>query len=171
MIYHRLAVIGHTLFPAWINRAIVNIFPRGTTIHSIKEIANTLSVRSREIYNTKRQALEKGEAEIPKQVTKGKDVMSLFSASHHQPYNVRRQLAYMAVRANAAADPKDRLSVNEVAEQMSLVDTDGDVYLHLIVVSGYSFSQPRIRRRTCCPASSNSLQPTRMFRIGSVKSY
>ena len=122
MIYHRLAVIGHTLFPAWINRAIVNIFPRGTTIHSIKEIANTLSVRSREIYNTKRQALEKGELEITKQVAEGKDVMSLFSAYHYQctsyNLNVGRQLAYMAMRANAAADPKDRLSVDEVAEQM-----------------------------------------------------
>ena len=45
----------------------------------------------------------------------------------------------MAVRANAAADPKDRLSVDEVAEQMSRVGTDGDVYLHLTVVPGYSF--------------------------------
>ncbi|EPT01078.1 hypothetical protein FOMPIDRAFT_1121281 [Fomitopsis schrenkii] len=62
-----------------------------------------MSSRSREIYIAKRKTLKKGDAELVQQVAEGKDIMSIF------------------MRANTAADPKDRLSEDEVIEQMSVI--------------------------------------------------
>ena len=83
LVFSKLVVICHALFPAWVNRAIVNLFPKGTVIHSLKETVNILSSRSREIYDAKKRALDKGDAELLTQVAEGKDVMSIFSMSCH----------------------------------------------------------------------------------------
>ena len=80
LIYRKITVVARTLLPTWINRAIVDMFPKGTALHSIKETVDTMSSRSREIYHAKKLALEKGDAEVTKQVAEGKDVMSIFSA-------------------------------------------------------------------------------------------
>ena len=81
MMYRNITVVARTLFPTWVNRAIVGMFPKGTELHSVKETVDTMSSRSREIYNAKKLALKKGDAEVTKQVAEGKDVMSLFSTS------------------------------------------------------------------------------------------
>ena len=86
MMYRNFAVVARTLFPTWMNRAIVDMFPKGTDLHSLKETVDTMSSRSRELYNAKKLALEKGDAEVTKQVAEGKDVMSIFSMSRPPCY-------------------------------------------------------------------------------------
>lgn len=89
MIYRKLTVVARTLFPRWVNRAIVDMFPKGTDLRSLKETVDIMSSRSREIYNAKKMALEKGDAEVTKQVAEGKDVMSIFSTACPICYIVR----------------------------------------------------------------------------------
>ncbi|KAH9913843.1 cytochrome P450 [Fomitopsis serialis] len=58
--------------------------------------------RAREIYAEKKEALEKGDAEVTKQVGRGKDILSIL------------------MRANSSADVNDRLPEEEVIAQMSV---------------------------------------------------
>lgn len=61
-------------------RALVDMFPKGTMVHRVKEIVDTMDSRSREIFNGKKVAISKGDAEVVKQVAEGKDLISILSA-------------------------------------------------------------------------------------------
>lgn len=63
--------------PHWLRRSVVKLFPPGTSVYKLAQIVNTLDQRSREIYADKVRALEKGDAEMVKQVGQGKDIMSI----------------------------------------------------------------------------------------------
>ncbi|KAH9832025.1 cytochrome P450 [Rhodofomes roseus] len=88
--------------PIWMRRAFVKTFPPGTRIHSLAQIVSTLHSSATQIYADKKRGLEKGDAEMVNQVGKGKDLISIL------------------LRANAAADLKDRLPDEEVIAQMSM---------------------------------------------------
>ena len=68
--------------PAWLRRAAVDLFPQGTGVHTVKEIIDTMDYNSHEIYNVKKAALAKGDSEVVKQVSEGKDILSVLSRSH-----------------------------------------------------------------------------------------
>lgn len=79
-LFQRLNVIGPKLLPASARRALVEMFPKGTSVHRVKEIVDTMDTRSREIFNGKKAAIAKGDAEVVKQVAEGKDLISILSA-------------------------------------------------------------------------------------------
>lgn len=78
-LFRRLSVIGPKLLPAWACRALVDMFPKGTSVQRVKEIVDTMDSRSREIFSGKKAAIAKGDAEVVKQVAEGKDVISILS--------------------------------------------------------------------------------------------
>ncbi|KAH9841449.1 cytochrome P450 [Rhodofomes roseus] len=102
-LYRKVTVITPKIVPAWLRRAVVGMFPRGTAVHTLKEIVDTMDFQSRAIYDAKKAAFYKGDAEVVKQISEGKDIMSIL------------------MRANALADAADRLSEEEVVAQMSIL--------------------------------------------------
>ncbi|KAH9936146.1 cytochrome P450 [Fomitopsis serialis] len=102
-LYRQVTVITQNIVPAWLRRAVVDAFPRGTTVHAVKEIVDTMDFHARAIYDSKKLAFQKGDAEVVKQVAEGKDIMSIL------------------MRANSVADAADRLSEEEVIAQMSIL--------------------------------------------------
>ena len=105
--------------PAWLRRAAVDLFPRGTRVHAVKEIIDTMDHNSHEIYNLKKAALATGDSEVVKQVSEGKDILSVLSESSFPVRCALCRSTTLAVRANAVADGADRLSDEEVVAQMS----------------------------------------------------
>ncbi|TFY67960.1 hypothetical protein EVJ58_g1307 [Rhodofomes roseus] len=87
--------------PKWLRRTIVESFPAGTRIERLKKVVDTMDGNARAIYTAKRCSLEKGDAEVVKQVSAGKDIISVL------------------IRANTTAQEKDRLSEEEIVAQMS----------------------------------------------------
>ncbi|EPT01796.1 hypothetical protein FOMPIDRAFT_1048392 [Fomitopsis schrenkii] len=119
-ILQRLIPLFESL-PRWMLSAAVQAFPTGTRIHEIAKVVNTLDQRTKEIYAEKKRALAKGGAEMAKQVGQGKDIISVL------------------LRANAAADEKDRLSEEEVIAQMSMfivagLDTTSNALSRILTV-------------------------------------
>ncbi|TFY56716.1 hypothetical protein EVJ58_g7467 [Rhodofomes roseus] len=106
MLFRKFISISEPL-PTWIRRSFVSLFPPGTRVHTLANIINNLDKNSKGIYSDKKRALEQGDAEIMKQVAQGKDIMSIL------------------LRANASADPEDRLSDEDVIAQMSLFIVGG----------------------------------------------
>lgn len=76
MLFRKFISLSEPL-PTWLRRGFVALFPRGTRVHTVARIIDTLDVRSREIYADKKRAFEMGDAEIVKQVAQGKDIMSI----------------------------------------------------------------------------------------------
>ncbi|KZT73906.1 cytochrome P450 [Daedalea quercina L-15889] len=101
-LYRPLLLATQDTVPARLRRAFVDLYPRGTAVHELKEIIDTMDSRAREIYEAKKAAFTKGDAEVVKQVAEGKDIMSIL------------------MRANSTADAADRLSEEEVVSQMSI---------------------------------------------------
>ncbi|EPS99479.1 hypothetical protein FOMPIDRAFT_1096252, partial [Fomitopsis schrenkii] len=120
--------------PRWMCSAAVQAFPTGTRVHGIAEVVNTLDQRTKEIYAEKKQALAKGDAEMAKQVGQGKDIISVL------------------LRANAAADEKDRLPEEEVIAQMSMfivagLDTTSNALSRILtVLAQHPEHQQKLRR-------------------------
>lgn len=56
------------------------MFPKGTSVHRVKDIVDTMDTRSREIFKVKKAAIAKGDAEVVKQAAEGKDIISILSA-------------------------------------------------------------------------------------------
>ena len=79
MLFRKFISLSEPL-PTWLRRGFVALFPRGTRVHTVARIIDTLDVRSREIYADKKRAFEMGDAEIVKQVAQGKDIMSILRA-------------------------------------------------------------------------------------------
>lgn len=63
--------------PGWLRSAALRLFPEGTHVHAIVGTVNTIDSRTKEIYNDKKRALEKGNAEMVKQIGQGKDIISV----------------------------------------------------------------------------------------------
>ncbi|KAH9914354.1 cytochrome P450 [Fomitopsis serialis] len=101
MILRKVAYLSEPL-PRWFRRAFLKLFPPGTRVHSIVQTLDTLDRSAKDIYAAKKRASKQGDAEMMKQVGQGKDLISIL------------------LRANAAADPTDRLPDDEVVAQMSL---------------------------------------------------
>lgn len=80
-LYREPLIRTENIVPAWLRRAAVDLFPRGTAVHSLKEIIDTMASRSTELYNAKKAAFAKGDTEVLKQIAEGKDIMSVLSAS------------------------------------------------------------------------------------------
>ncbi|KZT68370.1 cytochrome P450 [Daedalea quercina L-15889] len=106
LLFRKFITLSEPL-PGWLRRGFVRLFPQGTRVHTVASIINTLDKRSKEIYADKKHTLEQGDTEMEKQVAAGKDIMSIL------------------LRANAAADPEDRLADEEVISQMSLFIVGG----------------------------------------------
>ena len=79
-----MSVIGPKFLPVWARRTLVDMFPKGTSVHRVKEIVDTMDSRSREIFNAKKASIAKGDAEVVKQVAEGKDVISILSKAVYQ---------------------------------------------------------------------------------------
>jgi len=89
------------LGPAWFRRSLVRLMPDTWAIPQVVKIVETMDRRSREIYEAKKAALDRGDTQTVKQVGDGKDLMSIL------------------MRANMAADNSERLSEAEVLAQMT----------------------------------------------------
>lgn len=76
--------------PAWLRRAAVDLFPRGTGVHTVKEIIDTMDHNSHAIYNSKKAALTKGDSEVVKQVSQGKDILSVLSTFRLSDLDIQR---------------------------------------------------------------------------------
>ncbi|KZT73355.1 cytochrome P450 [Daedalea quercina L-15889] len=101
LLYRKVIASTQYILPAWLRRTVVDAFPNGTEVHTLKKVIDIMDSRSREIYNAKKVAFAEGDATIMKQVAQGKDIISIL------------------MRANSVADAADRLSEEEVIHQMS----------------------------------------------------
>ncbi|KAH9936147.1 cytochrome P450 [Fomitopsis serialis] len=117
-VLRQVTIYTRHIIPAWVRRAVVDVFPRGTTVHAVKEMVDTMDFHSRAIYDAKKLAFQKGDAEVVKQVAEGKDIMRSSVRLHPSLY-VLNKSKYLQVRANSLADAADRLSEEEVIQQMS----------------------------------------------------
>ena len=130
----------HQLGPAWLRRQIVELMPhRG--LQKTKDIVDTLARKSVEIFEDKKAALLRADAETSKQMTEGKDLLSLMSECSMRRCQYRAHRLQSPVRANMAASAADKLSEDELIAQMSCV-----CYFHChshpvnisLVISSYS---------------------------------
>ena len=67
--------------PKWLQRAVVQVFPADSAARRLMHVVDTMDEQSRMIYNMKKRAFEKGDAEVVKQVGEGKDILSVLSKS------------------------------------------------------------------------------------------
>ncbi|TFY56029.1 hypothetical protein EVJ58_g7886 [Rhodofomes roseus] len=109
------------ILPSWLRRALVNLFPPGTRIHTLVQMVHILDSSTKTIYADKKRAFERGDTDMTKNSGQGNDLMSIL------------------LRANAAADPKDRLPDEEVISQMSMfiiagLDTTSNALSRILTV-------------------------------------
>lgn len=91
-------------------------------IQHLKQMIDILHERSKEIFQAKRAAIERGDEMILHMVGEGKDVMSILRTCilpveyvlmmAHGPYS-------LAVKANMAAEEEDKLPDDELLAQMA----------------------------------------------------
>ncbi|KAF7794414.1 hypothetical protein EIP86_005548 [Pleurotus ostreatoroseus] len=96
MVIPQLVKIG----PASFRRRLVELFP-DPNVRAMKKIVDTMEARAKEILEDKRAALRAGDEALMQQIGEGKDIMSIL------------------MRSNMSADPKDRLTEEELVAQMS----------------------------------------------------
>lgn len=65
--------------PAWLQRAVVRLFPANSAVARFAEVIDTLDTCSRKVYDTKKSAFEKGDEKTVEQIGKGKDIISILS--------------------------------------------------------------------------------------------
>lgn len=88
--------------PRWFRRSVVDMYPN-PDVQNIKEVVDTMSAKSYEIFNQKKVALKRGDEAVLRQVGEGKDIMSIL------------------IKANTAASEDERLPESELIAQMSLL--------------------------------------------------
>lgn len=64
--------------PRWFRRSVVDMYPN-PDVQNIKEVVDTMSAKSYEIFNQKKVALKRGDEAVLRQVGEGKDIMSILS--------------------------------------------------------------------------------------------
>ncbi|KAM5539995.1 hypothetical protein V8D89_006327 [Ganoderma adspersum] len=112
------------LGPAWFRRLLLHLVPI-SSVQRMKNITDTMSSRTEEIYFAKKAALESGDQELLNSMGEGKDIMSVLLSE------------------NMKASEEDRLSDEEVLAQMGTfilagVDTTSNALsrvLHLLCVN------------------------------------
>jgi hypothetical protein len=79
---------------------------------------------SREVFEEKKKALATGDEAVAKQVSEGKDIMSILSESCHPVLHQHLINESSLVRANTLAEDADRLPENELLGQIKFVLID-----------------------------------------------
>ncbi|EED78842.1 predicted protein [Postia placenta Mad-698-R] len=100
--FRRYLNILMRLGPRRFRRFVVDMFPN-SHVQRVKDVADTMDEKSREIFHEKKTALEKGDEATLRQVGEGKDIMSVL------------------IKANSAASEQDKLPEDELLAQMSLL--------------------------------------------------
>ncbi|KAI0733602.1 cytochrome P450 [Fomitopsis betulina] len=153
VLFERLNVVGPKVLPARVRRALVEMFPKGTLVHRVKEIVDTMDSRSREIFNGKKAAIAKGDAEVVKQVAEGKDLISIL------------------MRANSLADAADRLSEEEVIHQMSVLifaamDTTSNTLSRILqLLAEHPDTQEKLRQELLHAGAADGLSYDELNRL------
>ncbi|KAI0270680.1 cytochrome P450 [Gloeopeniophorella convolvens] len=93
---------AYKAFPAWFLKIAGRMLPWERLNH-VMDIAEMMTTNATRIYETKKRLLEEGDDATVKQVSEGRDIISLL------------------IQANSAASDKDRLSEEEVIAQMSIL--------------------------------------------------
>ena len=65
------------LGPSWFRRKVLVDWSPSKSLRHVGNIVDTMDETSREVVKKKKQALEKGEEEVLKQIGKGKDILSI----------------------------------------------------------------------------------------------
>ncbi len=94
-------------------RAVVEAMPWGT-LQEVKDIVDRLHTISKEIYDMKVMAFEKGDDLVTLQVGQGKDIMSVLRQSSFTfhpcfVFRVVRLITMSLVKANRSASEEDKL--------------------------------------------------------------
>lgn len=105
--------------PAFFRRWVINAFP-WESLHDVRDIIDILSSTSIDIFESKKEALAKGDKALENQIGQGKDIMSILSMPS-KPLCVEFASAdkMCTVRANMAASAEEILSRDELIGQMS----------------------------------------------------
>ncbi|KAJ6612274.1 cytochrome P450 [Mycena sp. CBHHK59/15] len=101
------------LGPAKLRRLIVNILP-WKALHEGRDIVDRIHKTSTEIYNAKKDALEKGDEAVSAQIAHGKDIISIL------------------MRDNAEASSTDRLSDEEILGHVTFCSIELDQALIML---------------------------------------
>ncbi|CCL99520.1 uncharacterized protein FIBRA_01538 [Fibroporia radiculosa] len=88
--------------PAWFRRFVLSLIPIAK-IQKVKELVDTMTARSHEIFRGKKAALRRGDEELLRQVGEGRDIMSIL------------------IRENSGTSDTNRLPDEELIAQMSLL--------------------------------------------------
>ena len=106
------------LLPRALLRMLVAAFPVRTRVRELGRVVGTMYSRAGDIYADKKRAFAEGDAEVVRQVQRGKDTLSILS---EWAFGLCwcHVLTRTLVRANAALDEKDRLTEEEVVAQMT----------------------------------------------------
>lgn len=65
--------------PAWLQRAMLSVFPAHSTIARLVAAVDTMDTSARRIYNSKKSAYERGDAKTVGQMGREKDIISILS--------------------------------------------------------------------------------------------
>ena len=78
--YRWLVVLAHKMkVPAWLQRAVVRLFPAKSAVARFATVIDTLDACSRRLYNMKKRAFEQGDEKTVEQMGRGKDIISILS--------------------------------------------------------------------------------------------
>ena len=101
-------------------RFVMNLLP-WKNLHGMRDIVDVLTRTAVDIFEEKKQALEKGDDVVTQQIDKGKDIISILSAyqSRFLDIIVVDAFASCVVRANMSASEEDKLSEEELLGQVS----------------------------------------------------
>lgn len=116
--FRRLVSPATQFLPRWLLRQLVASFPEQTRVEQLKKVIDAMDKRAGDIYAEKKRGFAKGDVDVVQQVQGGKDIISVLSASLIL-YHYCCILITCLVRANSAADEKNRLTEEEIVAQMS----------------------------------------------------
>lgn len=68
--------MADSIHPAWLRRLLLDLVPI-ESIQRMKAICDVINERSREIYNGKKAAIERGDQELLLAMGEGKDMLSI----------------------------------------------------------------------------------------------
>ncbi|KZT10168.1 cytochrome P450 [Laetiporus sulphureus 93-53] len=130
--------------PAWLQRYIMDRFP-SKWVREVKAIVDTMTERSKEIYNQKKDALVHGDKAMVQQVGEGRDVMSIL------------------LKENMLASDKDKLPEDELIAQMStliigaLDSTSSMLSRILLLLAEHPDMQEKLRAEVLAAHAADSI--------------
>ncbi|PCH40523.1 cytochrome P450 [Wolfiporia cocos MD-104 SS10] len=90
--------VGYVICPAWFRRAVVKMWP-SKLVQDAVNIIDTMDMASKEVYESKKAAIQAGDEVLLKRIGQGKDIMSILT--------------------NMEASDEDKLSEDEITGQMT----------------------------------------------------